>query len=900
MEKEGKMSIEDLTVYLRLVPEKFASYAEFPERMQEDIQDYLRKQGIQSLYTHQAEMFEKAEQGENIVITTSTASGKTLAFLLPVLQKILEDPLTRAIFVYPTKALASDQYRALQPVLKYFGEGKIQAGVYDGDTMPAERSRIRKSANIILTNPEMLNTAFLPNHSKYGFDFIFSNLRYIVIDELHSYRGAFGAHLANIFRRMHRICKYYQADPKFLCSSATIANPVELAEKICGVPMSLIEKDGSPAPVREYRIIQPPEVKGHNDKIYGRYAASTVAADMIPDLVEEKKHFIAFGRSRRNVEVILKEARDKLDAAGFLARADSSKIAGYRGGYTPLERKEIERKMMSGELQGLVSTNALELGIDIGSLDTTVIVGYPGTRASFWQQSGRAGRNGQTCVNYLILENQPFDQYIAVNPGWLFEGKSENAIVDPDNLLIELAHIRAAVAEMPLSLDDAALFPSLGEIIPVLMRAEEVKSMAGRFAWAGPAFPAGDYSLRNMDKTRFKLILEEENKEITEMDETQAYHELHPGAVYMHEGALYEVVKLDLVSRTASAIPFTGNYYTVPAGTEEIRILQTFQEEALGRTKIHFGDINVNELISMYKKLQFHNHQNLGYVSLTQPLQKDYDTESTWIDIPRNVVKQYRKLLLPNRAGELTLNNHFEGLSYAIKNAAMMVTMTERDDIDTGMSNNATVQGYVSSLTGESDGQEVVSLFIYDKYEGGLGYSEKIYDLIPQILDQAIQMVKGCTCEDGCPACVGDYTLDKKMVLWGLQSLKEELEAPEYTKKQIEEEKPSVTKQYSFFKLPDCWEEFCDTVIRNGESGGAFLKTVKRVEVQDHILTLIVDSSFYEEWLMIPENAKSIENILRYHAVCPGDMRIRVKTEEDSEKIRKTQGKLKRRYEDKL
>lgn len=517
MKKDEKMSIEDMTAYMRIVPERKASYAEFPDTMNDEIKEYLGKQGINALYTHQTEMFEKAGRGENTVITTSTASGKTLAFLLPVLQKILEDPLTRAIFVYPTKALASDQYRSLQPVLEYFGEGKIQAGVYDGDTMPAERSRIRKSANIILTNPEMLNSAFLPNHSKYGFDFIFANLRYIVIDELHSYRGAFGAHLANIFRRMHRICQYYHSSPQFLCSSATIANPVELAKKVCGTAFSLIEKDGSPSPVREYRIIQPPEIKGHNDKVYGRYAASTVAADMLPDLVKEQRHFIAFGKSRRTVEVILKEARDKVDAAGFLSQADSRKIAGYRGGYTPLERKEIERKMMSGELNGLVSTNALELGIDIGSLDTTVIVGYPGTRASFWQQSGRAGRNGQTCVNYLILENQPFDQYIAVEPWWLFEGKSENAIVDPDNLLIELAHIRAAAAELPLSLDDAALFPSLGEIIPVLMKAEEVKSMAGRFAWSGPAFPAGDYSLRNMDKTRFKLILDNENREITEI-----------------------------------------------------------------------------------------------------------------------------------------------------------------------------------------------------------------------------------------------------------------------------------------------------------------------------------------------------------------------------------------------
>ena len=556
--------------------------------------------------------------------------------------------------------------------------------------------------------------------------------------------------------------------------------------------------------------------------------------------------------------------------------------------------------MMSGELNGLVSTNALELGIDIGSLDTTVIVGYPGTRASFWQQSGRAGRNGQTCVNYLILENQPFDQYIAVEPGWLFEGKSENAIVDPDNLLIELAHIRAAAAELPLSLDDAALFPSLGEIIPVLMKAEEVKSMAGRFAWSGPAFPAVDYSLRNMDKTRFKLILDNENREITEMDESQAYHELHPGAVYMHDGALYEVLKLDLVSRTATAKSFEGNYYTVPAGTEDIRILQTFQEKTVERTKIHFGDINVDEVISMFKKLQFHNHQNLGYVSLTQPLQKDYDTESTWIDIPEDVVRVYRSLLLPNGAGELVLNNHFEGLQNAIKNAAMMVTMTERDDINTGMSNNATVQGYVDSGSGESEGHEVVSLFIYDKYEGGLGYSEKIYELIPEVIDHAIQMVKGCSCEDGCPACVGDYTLSKKMVLWGLRSLKERLEAPEYVKKQVEEERPGVHKQYSFFKLSEKWNEFCETVIKNGESGGAFLKTAKRVEIEKHNLILIVDSYFYEDWLKIPENAKSIKNILKFHAVCPQDMEIVVRTEEDMERKKKTEGKLKRRYEDKF
>lgn len=923
--------IRDLTIYTKTIPAHPASFADFPAELHPDIRKYLTSHNIPRLYTHQAEMFEKAKNGENVVITTSTASGKTLSFLLPVLQAVLDDPLTRAIFVYPTKALAADQYRALQPVLEHFGEGRISAGVYDGDTMQAERSRIRKSANIILTNPEMLNAAFLPNHSKYGFDFIFTNLKYVVIDELHSYRGAFGAHLANIFRRMKRVCAYYRSKPQFLCSSATIANPLELSERICGEKFVLIDRDGSAAPEKEYRIIQPPEIKGKNDKIYGRRSASSVAADLIPRLVEEDRHFIAFGRSRRNVEVILKESRDKLDAAGFLSGGDSGKIAGYRGGYTPMERREIERKMTDGELSGLVSTNALELGIDIGSLDSTVIVGYPGTRASFWQQSGRAGRSGgsggrradssenytgnyiensrdketKKCVNFLILENQPFDQYIAIAPEWLFSRASENAIVDPDNLLIELAHIRAAAAEMPLSLDDAALFPDLGEVIPVLMSADEVKSLAGRFAWAGPAFPAGDYSLRNMDKTRFKLIVKDDvefvdgrrlakgpGREVTEMDESQAYHELHPGAVYMHEGVLYEVLKLDLVSRTAEAVPFDGNYYTVPSGTEETRILQTFQEEDMGRTQIHFGDINVNEVISMYKKLQFHNHQNLGYVELTQPLQKSYDTESTWIDIPRNVADVYRSLLVPNHMGELVLNDHFEGLCYAVKNAAMMTTMTERDDIDAVISNNAIIP--------DAREEQVVSLYIYDKYEGGLGYSEKIYELVPQIIDNAIRMVEGCSCESGCPACVGDYNLDKKMVLWGLKNLLQESEPPEFEGKQIEEYRPFIQKGFSFYRLPLEWRAFCDSVIQNGESGGAFLRTVEQVEVNGHRLILTVGSSFYEGWLMDPDNMRGLENTVRYHAACPADMRIEVRVVENRERTDKIKGKLRRRYEDKL
>lgn len=382
------MQIQDLIIYKKTLPKREASYIDFPNEMSTDIKNYLESKGIQKLYSHQAEMFELAMMRKNIVITTATASGKTLSFLLPVLQDILKNPLARAIFIYPTKALASDQYRAILPYIEHFCENRISAGVYDGDTPVSERSQIRKSANIILTNPEMLNGAFLPNHSKFGFDFIFSNLKYVVIDELHTYRGAFGSHLGNVFRRLGRICKYYNASPQYLCSSATIANPVELAEGICGKPFVQVSQDGSPAAERQYALIQPPKIMGNDKKYYGQAQTTTVAAELIPDLVERGTSFIAFAKSRRNVEVILTEARDKLKTEVFLGDSLTDKISGYRGGYTPMERKEIEHKMISGALCGLISTNALELGIDIGKIESTVIVGYPGTRASFGSKQG--------------------------------------------------------------------------------------------------------------------------------------------------------------------------------------------------------------------------------------------------------------------------------------------------------------------------------------------------------------------------------------------------------------------------------------------------------------------------------------------------------------------------------
>jgi len=883
------MNIRDLIIYNKTIPKREAKYLDFPRNLPAELCGYLSQNGITKLYCHQALMFEKAMEGNNIVITTSTASGKTLSFLLPVLQEILTNPLARAIFIYPTKALASDQYRAILPYLEYFGENRISAGVYDGDTPVNERSRIRKSANIILTNPEMVNGAFLPNHSKFGFDFIFSNLKYVVIDELHTYRGAFGSHVANLFRRLGRVCRYYNSSPQYLCSSATIANPVELAEEICSHKFIQIDRDGSPAAERKYVLVQPPKIMGADKKYYGQVQTTTVAANLIPKLVENDNSFIAFAKSRRNVEIVLKESRDKLESESFFGASLITKISGYRGGYTPLERKEIENKMITGVLCGLVSTNALELGIDIGKIDTTIIVGYPGTRASFWQQTGRAGRSGRKCTNYLILDNLPFDQYIAINPDWIFESGSENAVIDKNNLLIELAHIRAAAAEIPLTLDDISLFPDLGETIPVLIRANELTNRSGKFAWTGNSFPAGDFSLRNIDKSRYKLINKKNNKEITEMDEMQAFREIHSGAIYMHDGVQYQVIRLDLESKTAFAIPFNGNYYTMPGGNTNIRIIKGSKKMDYKRVKVAFGDVNVDEIVYMYKKLQFHNHQNLGFEQLEKPLSKDYDTESTWIKIPDNVVKVYRRLLQESQDGHFIRNNHFEGLSYAIKNAAMMATMTEREDIGVTMSNN--------SIEISENFADAVYMFIYDKYIGGLGYCEKIFDLTSRIIDNAIKLVGGCKCEKGCATCIGDYKLDKSMVLWGLQNLLEEIEAPRDIKLVEYAPRIFIKKPFQFSKLQEKWKEFCAYMLENGDSFATFLSTIPKVEIDNHVLTLVIKNAFYKDWVMEETNKRSLINIISFYTEAPEGFELKIRLEKTDNERTDVKDKLQKRYE---
>ena len=849
----------------RVIPERKAQYSPFPDRLSADLVDYLKDSGIQKLYSHQAEMFDKAIDGENVVITTSTASGKTLSFLLPVVQKILNDPKSRAIFIYPTKALASDQFRNLIPLLEYFGKNKIQAGIYDGDTPVNERSKIRSSANIILTNPDMINTAFLQNHSNFGFNFIFSNLKYVVIDELHTYRGTFGSHVANLFKRLNRICKYYHSSPQFLCSSATIANPVELAENITGKKFSLVDNDGSPASKKHYYIWQPPFI----DKNQYRINPNQEATKLLPELVVRENNFIAFCKSRKDVEIVLKESRDKLtdDIPGNVSF--SHFIAGYRGGYTPEERKEIEQKMVDGELKGLISTNVLELGIDIGKVDTTVLVGYPGTRASFWQQSGRAGRSGNDSSTFLILDNLPFDQYIAINPEWLFSNESESAVIDANNLYIQIAHVRAAAAELPLTLDDITTFPLLDEIVPVLVEAGELRIESGKFSWTGPTFPAGDFSLRNIDKIRYQVINQENEAVITEMDELQAFNEVHKGAIYLHEGMQYIVEKLDLDNRIALLNPIHADYYTVSDERTKIKIIRDFKKYELGRTLKVFGDIKVTEAVVGYKKLQFHNHQNLGYEHLEKPLFKDFETEGVRIQLPENVDEVY-KVLTPKKVGSSSFEywkSYYDGVAFALLNATMMKTMTTNEDLGAAL------------LLEEDQQQSITSICIFDRFIGGIGYAEKAYEFLFEIVENAINMVNGCQCEDGCPACVGDYNLDKTMVLWGLENLLTEIAPPEDLKIPDEPPKVAFNKQFDFENLEKEWGNFTQFVQDTGQYLSDFLSSVDKVKVEDSTLIIYVESEFLKVWSSNAENKKMLKNIIEFYVHTPNNFTIEFKSE---------------------
>lgn len=816
------------------LPARAASFSPIPTQMNSELKQCIQKMGYEKLYSHQAEMFEKAMQGKSLVITTGTASGKSLSFYLPVIQRILENPSRRAIFIYPTKALTKDQLRSIIDFVEHFGNHRIQAGIYDGDTPANERTKIREEANIILTNPDMLNATFLPNHNRYGFPHLFANLDLIVIDELHAYRGAFGSHVSNLMRRLLRICNYHGNKPRFLCSSATIANPAELAQNICHQKFDLIDNDGSPAPEKEIHFWQPEFIKEAQRK----RSVVEELKELLPNLVENCTRVITFCMSRRETEVVTKECRDILAHDPLKLTPDfSDKISAYRGGYTPIERARIEKDLINGNLYGVVSTSALELGIDIGALDMVIMGGFPGTRASFWQQLGRAGRKGNRAHAVLMLKEKPIDQYVGMHPNWLINADSENAIIDKNNLYIQLAHIRAASAELPLSIDDISSFPDLGEIIPLLIKDGELSEHNAQYQWSGDISPAHEISLRNITSNTIKVVDQEKDETITTVDLVQAKKEFYPGAIYLHDSVQYKSINLDLESKTAFVKQVSSNYYTEPHKPGTIDILMEHESQQNKRIYSCFGDVRVSVLVSGYKMIQFNTHQNLGYEALSKVLQTTMETEACWIQIPDNVAKVFvatGKAPALNNTDKKDDTQHppqfdySHGLIHCLKAAAAMKVMATPADIG----------GDIFGFAHPESHQYKHAIILFDEYPGGLGFSEKSFEHLDEIIQNAGRMVKQCSCKNGCPACVGDHRINKHLILWALRSFYKEIELPHNIQLNQPINNPKTIEKIQFNNIKDKWNELLEHFNNHKLFGANFLKRANAIEVENQKLTL--------------------------------------------------------------
>lgn len=877
----------DRIIHTAEIPPRPARYAPIPTRLQPALHEALRQRDIKQLYTHQAEMIDHALDGHSCVITTGTASGKSLAFLLPVLNTILKEPASRAFLLYPTKALAQDQLRSLLKLteeLEVAAGRPIEAGVYDGDTPPAARRQIRERANLVMTNPDMLNAGLLPAHGRQGYAHIFRNVKWIVIDEMHVYRGAFGAHFSNLCRRLLRVCRHYGSEPRFLCSSATIANPAELAEKLCHQPFKLIDSDGSPSAGKRIHFWLPPligDTSPSNPTRSGGDARRGIGAEMasfIPHLIRQRCKTIAFCRSRKETEIVLKECRDRL------ARVDghhneSNLLAAYRGGYTPAERRKVERDLLNGRLMGVVSTNALELGIDIGALEVVVQGGFPGTRASFWQQVGRAGRRGSMAHAIVMLAMSPIDQYIGGHPEWLVDQKAEQAVVDPDNLTVQMCHVRCAAAELPITLDDAASWPDLAEVVAVLQDSGELRSRDGAWHWNGGAFPAGDFSLRGGDPDRFKVVNRLDGTTLTEMTRPQVYREAHTRAIYLHDGQEYLVEEMDLVGHLITVAAVDVNYYTQPDVRTNIDVLILQDRAEVAETRAFFGDVRVVESVVGYKMLEFHNHQNLGYEQLHQELSMQLETEAVWWTVPKRILKAL--------GGED--RDAVRGLVHAIRSVTRLRTMAEAGDL----------RGTSFKFVDGTDGKTRTAVVCYDSHPGGIGFASAAFDQAETLLHDATALLEQCPCSDGCPACVGDFTISKSAIRWALRNFFVQTEPPASLRVVRPMPALPLRARFSPDEIATSWEAICVEIVKRGGGGGAFLHAVEDVRYRGDKLVLSVGSPALAEWVSGGEANRQLRDAIEAVVAMPDRWRLTVEIDEKRAGISaRRHHKLRRRLED--
>jgi DEAD/DEAH box helicase domain-containing protein len=715
-------------VHAESLPARPARYADLAEPLPRALARVLESQGIGRLYSHQAEAIDLARAGKHVVVATGTASGKSLAYNIPVLERLLLEKPATALYLFPTKALAQDQLRGLQRFADSSHElaRALSIGTYDGDTPGSARRKLRDGGNAILTNPDMLHQGILPYHARWGR--FFSNLRYVVVDEVHTYRGIFGSHVANVLRRLRRIARHYGAEPQFLCSSATLRNPKELAELIVGDDVHVVDQDGSPRGPKLFVLWNP--------RVYGpdspqRRSASVDAERILVALLKRGVQSIVFTKARVVAELIYRYSRERLEReAGGLADL----LSPYRGGYLPEERRAIERRLFEGELRGVISTNALELGIDVGTLDASILVGFPNTIASTWQQAGRSGRKQAPSLAVVVAYEDPVDQYLMRHPHYFFGQSPENAVLDPENPYVLASQLSCAAYELPLSEEDESLFGTRAPAIASILEEEgSFKSLDGLRYWSSAEYPAGSVNLRTISDDTFTILDQtRENAVLGTVDSISAPELLYPEAIYLHEGDTYFVRDLDLKQKVAYVEPREVDYYTQPVLDTHLKLEETRESKKLGDETIGLGPAGVSWATVAMKKIQFRSLDAIGYHPLDLPRQK-LDTVALWIQPSEGTRNQVKIAGLNPREG-------MSGLRNLLITVLPLHVMCDRPDIG-GILDSANL--------GEP------TIFMYDRYPGGLGYAERGYAIVGELLSASLRLVEDCPCEMGCPSCVG-------------------------------------------------------------------------------------------------------------------------------------------------
>ncbi len=735
-----------------VVPATSGRYAPFPSDLPEALAKALRSHGIDRLYSHQAEAWGAARRGEDLVVVTPTASGKSLCYTLPVVAAAMRRR-HKALYLFPTKALAQDQVAELIELSKA-GDLGVRAATFDGDTPGDQRRAIRLNGDIVVSNPDMLHQGILPHHTKWAQ--FFENLAFVVIDEIHSYRGVFGSHLANVIRRLKRICAFYGSNPQFILCSATIGNPKQHAEALLGAPVTAITESGAPAGEKHVLLWNPPVV---NPDLGLRASARSQSNRIVRTAIRAGLKTLVFAGSRTLVEVLTKYLKDVFDHDP----RKPGRIRAYRGGYLPTERRAAERAMRAGDVDGIVATSALELGVDIGALDVVVLNGYPGSIAASWQRFGRAGRRNQPALGVLVASSDPLDQYIVRHPEFFSEAPPECARVAPDQPVILLDHIRCAAFELPFVEGDTFGGVDPSPYLELLGEDGVLHREGGRFEWIADSYPANAVNLRSVADGNFVVVDRTDGRQtiIAEVDFSSAPLMLYEGAIHMVQSTPYQVERLDWEGRKAFVTRTRVDYYTDAIDYTRLKVLESFDAIGAGTGEARHGEVHVVRRVAGYKKIRYYTHENIGYGPVNLPDQEMH-TSSVWWQLPQAVLDG----LFDSRQDAL---DGFLGAAHALHVVARIAAMADGADLQKAVGSgdgawsaqsDSSGRGQIRAMDGGAVPPALLerftpTVYLYDNYPGGIGLSEPLWQRQRELVDSAIELIHDCSCRAGCPACVG-------------------------------------------------------------------------------------------------------------------------------------------------